>query len=149
MLARRDDLAAAVALCRGELLPDLGEDWADQARSAHHRRHGDLLDRLAAAAEGPRPRRGDPLVAARCDLDPLDEAAHARLLQRLATAGDRSGGLLAGREFARRLRAELGLDPGPAVRAAIAELRGPGGSASPGVGARLRPMFGRSAELAT
>jgi DNA-binding SARP family transcriptional activator/tetratricopeptide (TPR) repeat protein len=152
VLARRGDLAAAAALCRGELLPDLSEDWADQARAAHHRRHSDLLDRLAAAAEDGR----DPATAARwsrlrCDLDPLDEAAHARLLQRLAAAGDRSGGLLAGREFARRLRAELGLDPGPAVRAAFAELRGPGSSGSPGAGGRnrLQPMFGRSEELAT
>ncbi|HVN11829.1 MAG TPA: AAA family ATPase [Kineosporiaceae bacterium] len=150
-LAHAGDLAGAVALCRGELLPDVTDDWADEVRRTHHRRHGELLDRLAEAAEG----SGDSATAlrwsrARCELDPLDEAAHIRLLQRLGAAGDRSGGLLAGREFAHRLRSELGLEPGPALRAAMAELRGPASRSGPTgtAGGRALPMFGRSAELA-
>ena len=147
-LVAAGDLAGAVALCRGELLPDVAADWADSARRAHHRRHADLLDRLAEAADS----RGDGAGAVRwsrirCELDPLDEVAHVRLLHRLAATGDRSAGLVAGREFARRLRDELGLHPGPALRAAVAEL-----NAAPGVrppsAVRAFPMFGRSAELA-
>ncbi len=51
-LVRRGDLADAVQLCRGELLPDMTEDWTDQPRRAQHRRHGELLERLADAAAG-------------------------------------------------------------------------------------------------
>ena len=70
------------------------------------------------------------------------------LIERLAAAGDRAGALVAGRELAERLRAELGVGPAPATRAAIARLRGPaaGPPLPPGAGP---PMFGRAAELAT
>ena len=108
-----------------------------------------MLDRVVETAQA----RGDLAEAVRsarqrCRLDPLDEPAHAVLLRLLAAGGDRAGGLAAGREFVERLRAELGAAPGPGIRAAIAELRGPpDGTAVDRPGGR-RPMFGRSAELA-
>ncbi|MGH3788173.1 MAG: AAA family ATPase, partial [Pseudonocardiaceae bacterium] len=81
-------------------------------------------------------------------LTPLDEPAQCALLRRLAAAGDRAGALATGRAFAQRLRAELGVAPGPATRAVLAQLRGPtiAGGASPGGAAR--PLFGRTRELA-
>src|SRR6185312_9179621 len=110
----------------------------------------DLADGLRRAADGD----GDAAGAARwsrlrCELDPLNEAAHADLVRQLAAAGDRAGALVAGREATDRLRAELGVGPGPSLRAALAEARGPGVTgAAPGP-LTTRPLYGRAAELRT
>src|SRR5689334_12389721 len=154
--AAAGDAAAAAALCHGELLPGYAEDWAEAARRRQRAELAETLAGRAAAAE----RDGDAAAAARwsrlrCELDPLDEAAHADLVRQLASAGDRAGALVAGREMTGRLREELGVRPGPALRAALAEARGPGVSGAapspadpvPVTGSRL--LFGRAAELRT
>src|SRR4051812_12600617 len=46
-------LEQAVALHRGPLLADLGDDWVLDARDEHAERLGSALARLAAAAAGP------------------------------------------------------------------------------------------------
>src|SRR5205823_6122903 len=166
--AAAGDIAAAVALCHGELLPGYAEDWAETARRRQRTELAETLATRTAAAE----RDGDAAGAARwsrlrCELDPLNEAAHADLVRQLAAAGDRAGALVAGREVTDRLRAELGVQPGPALRAALAEARGPGAAPSPagpatalasfgssGVSGVLgvfgsRPLYGRAAELRT
>ena len=146
----RGDLTDAAALCRGVLLADLGDDWACDARAEQHLRHGAVLDALIEAARA----RGDLAAAVRasrqrCQLDPLDEPAHVVLLRLLTAAEDRAGGLAAARDFVERLRVELGVAPGPAIRAVLAELRGPQvtAPAADRTGGH-RPMFGRSVELA-
>src|SRR5205814_8676605 len=101
--------AAAAALCHGERLPGYAEDWAETARRRQRAELAETLAGRAAAAE----RDGDAAAAARwsrlrCELDPLDEAAHADLVRQLASAGDRAGALVAGREMTGRLREELG-----------------------------------------
>ena len=108
-----------------------------------------MLDRLAERAETD----GDTAAAVRwsrlrCALTPLDEPAHCVLLRRLATAGDRAGALATGRAFAQRLRAELGVSPGPATRAVLAQLRGPTIATGAGPDGATRRLFGRSRELA-
>src|SRR5690349_7373197 len=144
------DAEAAAALCRGELLPGYAEDWAETARRRQRAELAETLAARSAAAE----RDGDAAGAARwsrlrCELDPLNEAAHADLVRQLAVAGDRAGALVAGREVTGRLRAELGVGPGPSLRAALAEARGPGVTgAAPGPLA-TRPLYGRAAELRT
>ena len=148
--AAAGDVAAAAALCRGELLPGFAEDWAEAARRQQRAELAEALASRSAAAE----RDGDPAAAARwsrlrCELDPLDEAAHADLVRQLGAAGDRAGALVAGREASDRLRSELGVRPGPALRAALAEARGPGGAAVPAGPATARPLYGRAAELRT
>ena len=45
------DPAAALELCRGELLEGLEDDWALSARDRHRERVIELLERLAQAAE--------------------------------------------------------------------------------------------------
>src|SRR3954469_3637755 len=149
-LAARGDLVEAVALCGGEALPDIDEDWALEARAEHRARHAALLDQLAESAEA----AGDVAGAVRWSrlrsaLDPLDEPAHVTLMRRLAAAGDRAGGVVVARDLADRLHGELGLRPGPATRAALAQLLGPvAPPAQRGAAAGRRlPMFGRSAEL--
>ena len=155
--AAAGDAAAAAALCHGDLLPGYAEDWAETARRRQRAELAETLAARSAAAE----RDGDAAGAARwsrlrCELDPLNEAAHADLVRQLAAAGDRAGALVAGREATDRLRAELSVGPGPSLRAALAEARGPGvpGAASgplsdpvPALGSR--PLYGRAAELRT
>jgi DNA-binding SARP family transcriptional activator/tetratricopeptide (TPR) repeat protein len=148
--AAAGDAAAAAALCRGELLPGYAEDWADTAR---RRQRAELAETLAAGSAAAE-RDGDAAGAARwsrlrCELDPLNEAAHADLVRQLSAAGDRAGALMVGREVTDRLRAELGVRPGPSLRAALAEARGPGFTGAvpvPG-SATTRPLFGRAGEL--
>ena len=147
--AAAGDVAAAAALCNGELLPGYADDWAEAARRQLRAELAEALGARSASAE----RDGDAAAAARwsrlrCDLDPLDEAAHADLVRQLAAAGDRAGALVAGREVTARLQEELGVRPGPLLRAALAEARGaPGGAALAGGPAAARPLFGRAAEL--
>ena len=144
------DAAAAAGLCHGELLPGYAEDWAEAARRQLRTQLADALAGRSAAAE----RDGDAALAVRwsrlrCELDPLSEAAHADLIRQLATAGDRAGAMITAREVTARLRTELDVQPGPLLRAAIAEARGPGGAASPAAPAQAHPLFGRAAELRT
>jgi DNA-binding SARP family transcriptional activator/tetratricopeptide (TPR) repeat protein len=161
--AAAGDAVAAAALCHGELLPGYAEDWAETARRRQRAELAETLATRTAAAE----RDGDAVGAARwsrlrCELDPLDEAAHADLVWQLAAAGDRAGALVAGRDVTGRLRAELGVQPGPALRAALAEARGPGAAPSPagpvtalassGLSGAFgfsgtRPLYGRAGEL--
>lgn len=75
------DPAGAMALCGGELLPHLTDDWVRETRDEHRALHLDLLDRLADTADsaddaGEAPR----LSRLRCAMTPLDEPAHRALL---------------------------------------------------------------------
>jgi DNA-binding SARP family transcriptional activator/tetratricopeptide (TPR) repeat protein len=146
--AAAGDVSAAAVLCHGELLAGYADDWAETARREYRTDLAEALAASSAAAE----RDGDVAAAARwsrlrCGLDPLNEAAHADLVRHLAAAGDRAGALIAGREVTDRLRAELGVRPGPLLRAALAEARGPGGAAFLAGPVAARPLFGRAAEL--
>jgi DNA-binding SARP family transcriptional activator/DNA-binding XRE family transcriptional regulator len=66
------------------------------------------------------PRR-EPLAQALCalrqltDVEPLNEAAHARLMLALAAAGEPASALQVFERLRCRLREELGTDPGPAL----------------------------------
>jgi DNA-binding SARP family transcriptional activator/tetratricopeptide (TPR) repeat protein len=146
--AAAGDVAAAAELCHGPLLAGYAEDWAESARRQQRAELAETLAARSAAAE----RADDTATAARwsrlrCELDPLNEAAHADLVRQLAAAGDRAGALVAGREMTDRLRDELGVRPGPVLRAALAEAHGPGSAPSLAGPVPARPLFGRSAEL--
>jgi DNA-binding SARP family transcriptional activator/tetratricopeptide (TPR) repeat protein len=148
--AAAGDAAAAATLCHSELLAGYVEDWAETARRQQRTELAETLAAQSAAAE----RDGDAAAAARwsrlrCELDPLNEAAYADLVRQLAAAGDRAGALVAGREVTARLREELGVQPGPLLRATLAETRGPGSAPLPAGLAPASPLFGRAAELRT
>ena len=149
--AAAGDVSAAATLCHSELLAGYTEDWAEAARRQQRAELAEALAARSAEAE----RDGDAATAAccsrlRCELDPLNEAAHADLVRQLAASGDRAGALIAGREVTARLREELGVRPGPMLRAALAEARGgPGGAAFAAGPVAGRPLFGRAAELRT
>ena len=92
----------ALALCRGDLLSDLDDDWVLEARQAHRERVAALLGALGAAAE--RPAISIWRWSARRErlaLDPLSEDAARVLIARLARTGDRASAVAVYRGAAR------------------------------------------------
>jgi DNA-binding SARP family transcriptional activator len=120
-LLERDDPLRALEVCGSSILDDFDEDWAIQARDEHAHRLAGAFERAAATAADPA--ETVRLTRAEVALDPLAEAPNRRLIERLAAMGDRSAALAAGRQFAERLRAQLGIAPSRETRALIEELR--------------------------
>ncbi len=122
----------ALALCRGELLAGLDDDWIYECRDEHRDRMAQALGRLATEAED----RGELAQAAgltrrEVALDPLAEEPQRELIRRLAAAGDRSGALTAYRRLQDRLRSELGIAPSARTREVVESVRdGPGARSS-------------------
>ena len=140
----------ALALCRGELLEGVEDEWAIAARERHRERVIALLERLASGADSPR--AAIEWARRQIELDPFGEEAHRRLIVRLDAVGDRAGALRTYRTLAERLRRELGVSPSPATRELVEQLRADGADpAAPGtprVPAGMLPMLGRDSELA-
>ena len=121
----------AVGLYRGELLDGFFvsdaagfERWVDDERRRLARDVSSAAWSLARDAE----LAGKHLVAARLcqwavDRSPLDEAGVQRLVAALDRIGDRAGAVIAYDRFARRLAADLELQPAPETRALIAAIR--------------------------
>jgi DNA-binding SARP family transcriptional activator len=96
-----ESYAAAIALYRGELLPDdLSEAWSEEPRSRLRSRHVRLLRGA---------RRWHDLLR----LDPADEEAHVELLREAVLAGDRAAALRRYDDMERILDKELGVAPSP------------------------------------
>jgi DNA-binding SARP family transcriptional activator/tetratricopeptide (TPR) repeat protein len=115
------DPARALAACSGPILEEFDDEWTIEARDEHSHRLGEALEQAAAAAGN----MDDAirLTRAQVALDPLAEAANRRLIDRLAASGDRGAALTAGRQFAERLRSQLGIAPSRETRALIDDLR--------------------------
>jgi DNA-binding SARP family transcriptional activator len=96
-----DACTAAIALYRGELLPDdLGEPWSEEPRLRLRSRFEQLL-------------RGARMWHDLLRLDPADEEAHVELLRQAVLAGDRAAALRRYDEMARVLDKRLGVAPSP------------------------------------
>ena len=125
-----DACAAAIALYRGELLPDdLSEAWAEEPRIRLQSRFEQLLRGA---------RRWHHLVR----LDPVNEEAHVELLREAVLAGDRVTALRRYAEMERVLRKELGVPPSPeavALRERVLAPR-PTGSTPSGAGVARPPV---------
>jgi DNA-binding SARP family transcriptional activator/tetratricopeptide (TPR) repeat protein len=113
------DPARALEACSGPILEEFDDDWAIEARDEHSQRLGDALERAAAQDPGEAIR----LTRAQVTLDPLAEAPNRRLIERLAASGDRGAALAAARQFAERLRTQLGIAPSRETRALFEDLR--------------------------
>lgn len=101
----RDEVARAIELCRGELLPELPyEDWVAGPREAHRRRHGALLEQAGRWRE---------LV----ELDPTNEGAYLRLMAEMVQVGDRAKALAVYDELEAALDEHSGAPPSPAAEA--------------------------------
>ena len=113
----------ALALCGGDLLSDLDDDWVLEARQAHRERVAALLGALGAAAE----QAGDldravERARERLALDPLSEDAARVLIARLARTGDRASAVAVYQGMRESLRRELRLAPSPETRALVQEI---------------------------
>lgn len=129
-LASRGQLQEAAALCRGDLLRDFDDDWVNEPREVHRRLLHELLGRIATEAE----ESGDLDAAIsrtreQVASDPLSEEAQRKLIERLAAAGDRAGGMAAYEAYRTRLRNELGMAPSAGIQDLAENIRG--GSAGP------------------
>ena len=150
-LAGDHEFEQALALCRGELLEGLEDEWALLARGRHRERVIELLEQLACACE----ERGETRAAIewsrrQVERDPLDEDAGRRLIARLGAAGDRAAALLAYRALSGRLRRELAVAPSPRTRELIEQLRSepaPRAGASAVRAPGTLPLVGREVEL--
>ncbi len=127
-LAAQDDAEAAqaaVALYRGELLPELFDDWLVARRTALHERLTACLLRVGANAEA-----NDALEQAltayqrAAQVDPLDEGAVRGLMRVHGRAGRRRLALQLYSELCRMLAVELDAAPQPETSALAATLRG-------------------------
>jgi DNA-binding SARP family transcriptional activator len=148
------DPEAALELARGELLPDLDDDWVLRERDHHRGRCSVALAALARTAA--RPEQALAWAPRRTELDPFDEAAHRELMSALAAVGETAAALAVYDRLRVRFRRELGLVPASATRDLAAALRagesqlGP----QPPLPSRLRPernttpFVGRAAALA-
>lgn len=143
----------ALALCRGELLEGMEDEWALAARERHREQVIGLLERLASECD----ERGavrDAIDWTRREVEraPFDEEAHRRLISRLDAVGDRAGALRVYRTLAERLRRELGVAASGQTRELIERLRtdAPTPAGLPAaISARgLLPVVGRDRELA-
>jgi DNA-binding SARP family transcriptional activator len=141
------------------------DDWRATQAVAVERSVAGLLDRLADAAEAEGDLAGAVAAAQRrLDLDPLDEAAHRRLMRTLAYSGDRAGAIRQYRACVGVLERELGVSPlavttalyeairdatkgadvAPWARATPAPPPVPAGAAIPAI----LPLVGRDDEMA-
>jgi DNA-binding SARP family transcriptional activator len=113
----------AVALCRGEPLAELEDEWVYDAREEHREHVLEALGRLADEAEA----RGDLRQAIawtrrQVASDPLDEEACRELMWRLAAAGNLGAAVQTFERLRARLAGELGIAPSPATRRLAFEL---------------------------
>jgi predicted ATPase/DNA-binding SARP family transcriptional activator/tetratricopeptide (TPR) repeat protein len=120
----------ALALRRGEWLHGFDDDtngpWTEWLRFERDRLRaswrGAALERLADDDAGLDAAAGIELVTRLLDADPLDEAALAALLPRLAQSGQAARARQLYAAFAARLADELGIEPGAPLQALHAGL---------------------------
>jgi len=98
----------ALALCRGEVLEGLDEEWVFELRSRHAAERADAAGVVVRAVTAAGDVRSALAWARRlAEWDPLDEAAERELMLALAAAGDRATALRSYADFSRRLTREL------------------------------------------
>jgi DNA-binding SARP family transcriptional activator/tetratricopeptide (TPR) repeat protein len=117
-------LEDALALCRGELLEGLDEEWVFELRSRHAAERAEAVIVLARAAREAGD-AGSALAWARrlAAWAPLDEAAERERMLALAAAGDRGAALRSYGDFSRRLARELSVTPSSPTRELASQLR--------------------------
>lgn len=118
------DLQQAAALYKGDLLPEIYDDWILVRRVSLHEQYLTCLLRLGEAAE----QRNQPEVAFEyyhrlVHADPLREDAQRGLMRSLARTGRLADALEVYARLERTLDAELGLQPVAETRALADQLR--------------------------
>jgi len=116
-------LERAVALYRGDLLPDCDDEWIRPERERLQRRFGESLVALIAKLEDDRA-LGDAIDYAQrlLDVDPLNETTWRTLMRCHGKRGERATALHVYQQCASVLKRELGVQPGPETRLVYREL---------------------------
>jgi DNA-binding SARP family transcriptional activator len=117
--SRAADLEAAAALARGPFLAGFAlrdspafDDWQAARTVRVERSVAAVLDRVAVARLTAGDATGGVVAASRrVELDPLDELGQRRLIELLATSGDRIGAIRQYRELVAIFDRELGVPP--------------------------------------
>lgn len=134
-------LAQAVSLYRGELLEGLYDDWIIEDRRRLCGLYSRGLAELAEAYERLEelPQALDYALQA-VALEPLDEAAHLRIMRLQMAQGRRTEAVSQYQQLERRRRCELDVAPSPEARALLEQaLQMPAGD--PGESPRRRPSL--------
>ena len=147
----RRDLAAAVDLYRGDLLPGCYDDWLIPERERLRQTFLRAAEWLAELLELERDYRGaSPWARRLLEHDPANESACQRLMRLCALSGDRAGALRVYHGCATALAREAGIAPSAATRDAYERLLEPDAApvlerttSGPASGS---PLVGRSAE---
>ncbi len=155
-------LEEAVALYRGDLLPELYDEWLDGFRERFRNIYLTVLTQLVSSLR----KRGDltrAIAMARkiLEIDPWREDVVRRVVALRYELGDAAGAISEYRQFVARLRDEMGVDPMPetvalAERVAKGDAAGDEDDRVPETAAearaaernRLLPFFGREREVA-
>lgn len=108
----------SIALYHDDILPDCYDDWIANTRESLRRK---LCNTLALAAEEHehllQPDAAIPLARRLTVLNRLDDDAHDRLMRLYAGKRDRAGVVSAFGVYATAMQDELGIAPGPEMRA--------------------------------
>jgi DNA-binding SARP family transcriptional activator len=142
-----ETLQRAVALYRGDLLPNCYDDWIRPFQARLQQTAQQVLARLAELLEV---RRELPKAISYArqllQIDPLDEAACRMLMRLHAANGDPAGALRVYHRFARDLRRELGVEPANTTQAAYRRLLNAEDAAGTGQLLDETPLVGRQSE---
>ncbi len=113
-----DALKQAIALYKGELLPDFYEDWVLAERFRLQTAYLDALCWLIELLEkSDRLQEALHFAGQLWQADPLRESSALHLMRLCAAAGDRARALVTYARCSRLLLDELGVEPGPAIQA--------------------------------
>ncbi len=146
------DPAAAAALYRGDFLADFFlvdsnafEDWAESSREKLRRQAIAALDELAqdSLAKGEYP-QALSFAWRRIDIDPLSESAYRVLMQALVGNGQRNEAISQYQSWRRRIKDELGVEPGAEIAALYSQIQADSREETPPRSEAQTPARGKS-----
>ncbi|MBD1845762.1 AAA family ATPase [Cyanobacteria bacterium FACHB-63] len=115
--AEQDQLEPAIALYRGELLPQCDDDWITPERDRLQQLYVRVLEQLIERFKGQQDYRLALNYAQQLlRVDPLNESTYCTLMRLHDLSGDRANALQVYHRCMTMLREELGIDPSPTTR---------------------------------
>ncbi len=139
----RNRIGEAIELYRGDLLPEIYDEWLDAVRERHRNAYlRCLAERVSDARRGADFPLAIETARKVLAVDPWREDMVRRIIAMRHELGDRAGALNEYAGFAKRLRAEMGAEPMPET-VALAERIALGQTAGEGDGEAERPVVAR------
>lgn len=121
-----DHSAVESSLLAGDLLPDWYDDWVLLERDRLRELRLHALEALAGrATEDGRYGAAIDSALTAIQADPLRESAHRLLISAYLAEGNPTAGMRHYRNYCRRAKAELGIEPSPRMRELVAGLATP------------------------